>query len=192
MAGQEKVSISVFVSGIGSNLTALMTAEQGGWPARIALVVSDKPECPAVARARLAGVPVYARSPREFTDKSAFEQAILTKLYQYDVRWIFLAGYMRLIGPTLLGAYGGKIVNIHPSLLPAFPGRHAIADALAAGVKETGVTVHYVDEGIDTGKIIAQQRVSIDEGMSEEALTMRIHEAEHQLYPRVVRELLEV
>lgn len=194
MTSPGKVPIAVFVSGIGSNLQALMQAESriDGWPARIALVVSDKPDCPAVAKAKAAGLPVCARLPRDFTDKSAFEQAILTKLYQYNVEWLFLAGYMRLLGPTLLDAYRGKIVNIHPSLLPAFPGKHAIAEAVAAGVKETGVTVHFVDEGIDTGDIIAQQKVAIEPGMTEEDVLKRVHEAEHELYPRVVRQLLRV
>ncbi len=194
MTSPGKVPIAVFVSGIGSNLQALMQAESriDGWPARIALVVSDKPDCPAVAKAKAAGLPVCARLPRDFTDKSAFEQAILTKLYQYNVEWLFLAGYMRLLGSTLLDAYRGKIVNIHPSLLPAFPGKHAIAEAVAAGVKETGVTVHFVDEGIDTGDIIAQQKVAIEPGMTEEDMLKRVHEAEHELYPRVVRQLLRV
>jgi len=222
MVEKPKVPIAVFASGFGSNLEALLHAEQpdakrqkaepgrtepgrlearntetgdpGGWkdewPARIALVVSDNPDSLAIAKARTAGRPTCARRPREFTDKAAFEQAILVKLYEYNVEWIFLAGYMRLIGPTLLRAYEGKIVNIHPSRLPDFPGRDAIGDALAAAVETTGVTVHYVDEGIDTGAIIAQEIVPIGKGMTKDQLEQRIHRVEHELYPRVVRQLL--
>lgn len=187
-----RVPIAVFASGTGTNLQRLMDVEQEdpAWPAQIRLVVSDKPDCLAVARAQRAGIRVFARQPRDYPDKAAFERDVLEVLRECGIAWIILAGYMRIIGPTLLEAYPNRILNIHPSLLPAFPGRHAVRDALAAGVRETGVTVHLVDEGIDTGPILAQTRVPVDPGMTEEALLERIHRVEHELYPQVIRALL--
>ena len=189
--GDRRVPIAVFASGNGSNLAALLTAEcAAGWPAKIALVVSDNPGCLAVQRAGDAGRDVFARSPKEYSDKASFEQAVLTELEKHGVKWIFLAGYMRLIGATLLDVYRQRIVNIHPSLLPAFPGRHAVQDALRAGVSETGVTIHFVDDGIDTGQIIAQRRVPVEDGMTEEQLLDRIHDVEHELYAEVVERVV--
>jgi phosphoribosylglycinamide formyltransferase-1 len=187
-----RVPIAVFASGNGSNLQRLIDLEQEdpSWPAQIRLVVSDKPDCLAVARAQRAGIRVFARRPKDYPDKAAFERDVLEALRENGIQWIILAGYMRLVGPTLLTAYPERILNIHPSLLPQFPGRHAVRDALAAGVRETGVTVHLVDEGIDTGPILEQVRVPVDEGMTEVELFERIHAAEHELYPRVIRRLL--
>ncbi|MBX5436379.1 MAG: bifunctional phosphoribosylaminoimidazolecarboxamide formyltransferase/IMP cyclohydrolase [Alicyclobacillaceae bacterium] len=184
--------IAVFASGSGTNLQRLLDVERSdaSWPASIRLVVSDKPGCLAVERARRAGVPVFAHSPREYPDKPAFERAVLAALREHGIEWVVLAGYMRIVGETLLGAYEGRMLNIHPSLLPHFPGRQAVRDALAAGVAETGVTVHFVDAGVDTGPIVAQERVAIDPGMTEEELLERIHAVEHELYPRVIRQLL--
>jgi phosphoribosylglycinamide formyltransferase 1 len=154
--------------------------------------VSDKPWSRAVERARQAGVPVFAAEPKAFASKSAYEEAILLKLHEHGVDGIALAGYMRIVGSVLLQAYRGRIVNLHPSLLPAFPGKSAIADALSAGAKETGVTVHYIDEGIDTGPIIAQWRIPIPEGIHIEALTERVHHIEHLLYPVVIGEAANI
>jgi phosphoribosylglycinamide formyltransferase-1 len=187
----ERCPIAVFASGTGSNLEAMLRHQHHNplWPARVVLVVSDKPGCRACDVARRAGVPVFAERVSAYPDKAAFEAAVLAQLRAHGVAGIALAGYMRIVGPTLLSAYPQRIVNLHPSLLPAFPGRQAVRDALAAGVRETGVTVHYVDEGIDTGPIIAQWRVPVDEGMTEEALLARVHQVEHALYPAVVGEL---
>lgn len=185
-------SIAIFASGQGSNLQAFIdkTTAQADYPAKIALVVSDKPDCFAVERARSAGIPVFAASPKQYADKAEFESAVLAALKQAEVEWIVLAGYMRIIGPTLLGAYPERIINIHPSLLPAFPGKQAVKDALLAGSTETGVTVHLVDAGVDTGPILAQERIAIAPGESEESLILRVHEVEHQIYPRVVEQLV--
>lgn len=186
-----RAAVAVFASGSGTNFQALLdAASQPDYPARIACLVTDVPECGAVYRAGQAGVPVFAARPRDFADKAAFERAVLEVLQRHQIEWIALAGYMRLIGPTLLSAYDGRMLNIHPSLLPAFPGRHAIADALAAGAGETGVTVHRVDAGIDTGPIIAQERVPIDPDMSEADLLNRVHQVEHTLYPAVLRRVV--
>lgn len=185
--------IAVFASGTGSNFEAInnqMVIEK--WDAGIALVVSDNPNAKVLEKAEKAGVPTYAFQPKSFTGKEEFETAILEHLQLRQVEWIILAGYMRLIGSTLLRAYPQKIVNIHPSLLPAFPGKDAIGQALSSGVKVTGITVHYVDEGMDTGPIIAQRALPIDEDETREQLEKKMHQFEHELYPEVIKKLLQL
>ncbi len=187
----EKPAFAVFASGNGSNLQRFIDETQAGnFPAPLALVVSDRLECYAITRAQQAHIPVFAFIPKTYPDKAVYEQAILRELQARQVRWLVLAGYMRLIGPTLLEPYRGRIVNIHPALLPAFPGKDAIEQALRAGVKETGVTVHFVDEGIDTGPPIAQMRVPILPTDTDRTLAERIHAIEHRLYPAVVADLI--
>jgi phosphoribosylglycinamide formyltransferase-1 len=132
---------------------------------------------------------VFSFVPKEFASKNDFEQAIWEQLDKHDVDFIVLAGYMRLIGPFLLEKYAGRIINIHPSLLPAFPGKDAIAQAVAAGVKVTGVTIHYVDEGMDTGPIIAQRAVEIADGDTEREVAEKIHAVEHAFYPETLEKL---
>lgn len=184
-----EVRIAVFASGQGSNFRRLADAAQAGDLAggRVVLLVSDRPDCGAVAHARVSGLPVFARRHTEFGGRDGWENAVLRELASCRIDLIVLAGYMRIVGPTLLSAYGGRMVNVHPSLLPDFPGLHAVRQALLAGVAETGVTVHYVDEGVDTGPVIAQARVPILPGDTEETLTERVHAAEHALLPAVVR-----
>jgi phosphoribosylglycinamide formyltransferase-1 len=184
-------AFAVFASGDGSNLQRFIDLTRAGdYPGRLALVVSDRPECRAVARAAAAKISVRARDPRAFPDKAAYERTLLLALEAHGVRWLVLAGYMRLLGPTLLEPYRGRIVNVHPSLLPAFPGKDAIGQALRAGAAITGVTVHYVDEGIDTGPAIAQARVAVRPDDTAETLAARVHAVEHGLYPAVVADLL--
>jgi phosphoribosylglycinamide formyltransferase 1 len=184
-------NFAVFASGEGSNLQRFIDeVRSGSFPATLALVVSDRPRCRAAERARVAGIDVCAFDPTSFADKAAYERAILDELQCRAVRWLVLAGYMRLLGPTLLEPYRGRIVNVHPSLLPQFPGKDAIGQALRAGVSRTGVTVHFVDEGIDTGPVIAQAPVAIVPGDTAETVEERIHAVEHVLYPAVVRSLL--
>ncbi len=140
--------------------------------AEISLLVCDKPEARAVGRANYHHIPCFAFFQRKhMSQKEAFEKEILKKLEEYEIDYVILAGYMRLIGPTLLEAYGGKIINIHPSLLPSFPGKDAVGQALEAGVKVTGVTIHYVDAGMDTGPIIAQEAVVVSERGYERKFT---------------------
>jgi len=184
-------SFAVFASGYGSNLERFIeeTRAQDDL-ARLALVVSDRLTCRAVTLARQAHIPVFAFDPRAYPDKAAFEREILRKLRVHKVRWIALAGYMRLIGPTLLKPYRDRILNVHPSLLPVFPGKDAVGQALRAGARMTGVTIHYVDEGMDTGLTIAQARVPIDTGDTLESLSERIHAVEHRLYPAVALNLI--
>lgn len=184
-----KTKFAVFASGSGTNFQAIYDAVQEGKLAGEAvLVVTDKPDAFIVERAEKAGIATLAIKPSSFSSKSAYEQAILEKLTELNVEWIVLAGYMRLIGDVLLEAFPNRIINIHPSLLPAFPGKDAIGQAMEHGVKVTGVTVHYVDAGMDTGTIIAQQAVEVVEGDRVQT-EKRIHEVEHALYAKALHQL---
>jgi phosphoribosylglycinamide formyltransferase 1 len=178
--------LAVMASGSGSNAQVLFDRVQDGTiPADIACVVCDKPGAKVIERAEQAGIPVVVLSPKELGGKDAYEAAVVRELQARGVEYVVLAGYMRICGPTFLAAYGGKTINLHPSLLPLFPGKDAIGDALEAGVKYTGVTVHFIDEGMDTGPIIRQETVMIDADDTRETLAPRIHEAEHRLLPEV-------
>lgn len=185
-------NIAVFASGSGSNFGAILEAVQGGeLVAKVQLLVCDQPSAYAIQRAEEAGVPTFVFRAKDYASKEEYEKEICALLTEKKVDLVVLAGYMRLIGPTLLSDFEGKIVNIHPSMLPAFPGKDAIGQALDANVRESGVTVHYVDAGMDTGPIIAQQAVVVDEGETKESLQKKIHEVEHKLYPAVISQLLK-
>lgn len=178
------IPIAVFASGSGSNFQAIAEAiEQQEIHAKIELVITDKPDAYVIKRAESKGIPVFVVRPKEYASKEAYEMEILTVLREKKVEWLVLAGYMRLIGATLLSAYPSKIVNIHPSLLPSFPGKDAIGQAMSHGVKVTGVTVHYVDEGMDTGSIIMQKAVEVIEGNVEKT-EAAIHAVEHDVYKK--------
>ncbi|MNI63382.1 Phosphoribosylglycinamide formyltransferase [compost metagenome] len=185
--------IAVFASGQGSNFAALAEAERAGrlGGGRIELLVSDRPEAPVAKRAEEAGIPALLLRPKDFASRELYEAEIVAELQRRDIGLIVLAGYMRLITPVLLTPYAGRIVNIHPSLLPAFAGKDAIGQALDYGVKLTGVTVHFVDGGMDTGPVIAQRSVAVEPGDSAESLAERIHQVEYELYPEIVRALAE-
>ncbi|MFL2028207.1 phosphoribosylglycinamide formyltransferase [Loigolactobacillus zhaoyuanensis] len=175
--------IAIFASGNGSNFQALVEGIQRQKLAvQVVLLVCDQPQAHVLQRAQQLNIPIWTASIKQFTDKTAFETAILTELQQLDVGLVLLAGYMRIIGPTLLQAYPQRIINIHPALLPQFPGRHGIEDAFAAGVEQTGVTVHYVDAGIDSGPIIQQAVVPVQPQDTVASLSARIHQTEHWLY----------
>ncbi|OIJ13670.1 phosphoribosylglycinamide formyltransferase [Anaerobacillus alkalilacustris] len=183
--------IAVFASGSGTNFQAIIDATLSGHlKAEIALLVCDKPNALAIERAEKHNIEVFQFLPKNYENKEAFENEILNKLQALNVEWIALAGYMRLIGPTLLKAYEGRIINIHPSLLPSFPGKDAIGQAYDAKVKVTGVTIHFVDEGMDTGPIIAQAPVFIEENDSIEEVRSKIQTVEHKLYPEVLENVL--
>ena len=185
-------NIAVFASGSGSNFGAILEAVQcGELKCQVQLLVCDQPSAYAIQRAEEAGVPTFVFRAKDYSSKMEYEQEICALLTEKNIDLVVLAGYMRLIGPTLLTDFEGKIINIHPSMLPAFPGKDAIGQALAANVEESGVTVHYVDAGMDTGPIIAQQSVVIDEGETKESLQKKIHEVEHKLYPAVISQLLK-
>ncbi|WP_261378515.1 phosphoribosylglycinamide formyltransferase [Paenibacillus agilis] len=185
--------MAVFASGTGSNFQALVDAFQAG-PAQyegdIVLLVCDKPQAYVVKRAEAAGVPVACFTPKSYLSREQYEEDVLLKLREERIDWIVLAGYMRLVTPVLLSAYGGRMLNIHPSLLPAFPGLNAVKQALDYGVCVTGVTVHLVDEGVDTGQVLAQRVVLVEKNDTEETLAARIHAAEHELYPAAVADVV--
>ncbi|MGG4492319.1 phosphoribosylglycinamide formyltransferase [Metabacillus idriensis] len=186
------MKIAVFASGTGSNFQAILDeVKSGGLAAEIALLVCDRPGAKVVERAEKANIPVFEFSPKEFKSKEAFEAIILNQLKQYNVSYVVLAGYMRLIGETLLTAYPKNIINLHPSLLPSFPGKDAIGQAFHAGVKVTGITIHFVDAGMDTGPIIAQKALEIEESETLESLSAKIHELEHSYYPHVLNTLFQ-
>ncbi|MGG0720122.1 phosphoribosylglycinamide formyltransferase [Robertmurraya massiliosenegalensis] len=183
--------IAIFASGSGSNFQAIIEAvKKGELHADISLLVCDKSGAYAIERAKNEQIPSFVFNAKEYESKEAYEKEILKKLQKHEVDFIVLAGYMRLIGTTLLNEFEGKIVNIHPSLLPAFPGKDAIGQALHAQVKVSGVTVHFVDAGMDTGPIIAQKAIEISEQETKESLQTKIHQVEHELYPQVIQQLL--
>lgn len=186
-----KIKGAIFASGAGSNFQAIMEANrENELGCEIVLLVCDKPEAKVIEKAANFGVTTHIADPKTFPSKEAYEQAVVSKLQGAKVDWIFLAGYMRIVGPTLLQAYDRAIVNIHPSLLPAFPGLDAIGQAFRANAQTTGVTIHYIDEGVDTGPIIDQEALEILPTDTEETLKQRIQEIEHRLYPKVIRNLL--
>ncbi|WJQ82254.1 phosphoribosylglycinamide formyltransferase [Brevibacillus brevis] len=185
--------LAIFASGSGSNFEAIVQAVQDGKLAgvEVALLVCDKPGAKVLERAERLGIDAFVFQPKEYADKAAFEQEIVAQLQKRDISLVVLAGYMRLVGDTLLSSYEGKIINLHPSLLPAFPGKDAVGQALAYGVKITGVTVHLVDAGLDTGPIIAQIPVAVQESDTAETLSARIHAVEHELLVKVIGYLAE-
>lgn len=185
-----KVKAAVFASGTGSNFEAIME-QHHDLNCEIVLLVCDKPSAVVIKKAERLGVSTFTFNPKTYDSKEAYEQEIVDQLQVAEVSWIFLAGYMRLVGKTLLQAFEGRIINIHPSLLPAFPGIDAIGQAFEAGVKTTGVTVHYIDEGIDTGPIIAQESLEVLPNDTKETLQTKIQQIEHKLYPQVIRQLIE-
>lgn len=183
--------IGVLVSGRGSNLQALLdAARRGELGGEIAVVVSNVEEALGLARAREAGIPAVFRD-HHGKKRDAFDTEIVEILRAHRVDLVCLAGFMRLLSPVFVRAFPGRIVNIHPALLPAFPGLDAQRQAWEHGAKVSGTTVHLVDEGLDSGPIVAQEAVPVLSGDTPETLAARILEAEHRLYPRAVRLLLE-
>jgi phosphoribosylglycinamide formyltransferase 1 len=177
--------IGVLVSGAGTNLQALLDA---GLP--VAAVASNKPGVQASERARRAQIAHEAFPLDAYRDRAERDAAMAEWLLERRVELVVCAGYMHLLTTAFLDRFPGRVINVHPSLLPRFPGVTALQDALAAGVAETGVSVHYVDEGLDTGPVIRQERLAIVPGEAEDALLQRVHAVEHRLLPEVVRELL--
>ena len=183
--------LAVFCSGQGTNLQAILSAAKAKrLPAQVALVISDRAEAKALRRARRAGVEARFIDPKAFPSKAAYEAALIRLLAARKVRWICLAGFMRILSPVLVRRFRHRILNIHPALLPAFPGAHAVRDALAARVSSTGVTVHFVDEQVDHGPVILQEAVRIKPGDTEATLLKRLHKVEHRLYPEAIRQVL--
>jgi phosphoribosylglycinamide formyltransferase 1 len=181
--------IAVLASGSGTNLQALLEDPWVG--PLVTLVVSDRGDAGALHRARASGVKEVHLDPGGYPGRRDHDRALLELLQGEAIDIVCLAGYMRILSPLVVRAFWGRMVNVHPALLPAFPGAHAVRDALAWGVKVTGVTVHLVDEQVDHGPIVAQEPVPVKEGDDEAGLYARIQAAEHRLYPRVVRALAE-
>lgn len=181
--------MAVLVSGSGTNLQALLDDPEVG--PSIVLVVSDKPEALALDRARSKGVPTVVLEPRTFEGREAHDQALLQLLEESAIDFVLFAGYMRILTPVVVKPFEGRWLNVHPSLLPAFPGAHPIRDALDWGAKVTGVTVHFVEPEVDHGPIVFQQAVPVLPGDDEASLLTRLHEVEHQLYPRAARLLAQ-
>lgn len=175
--------IGVLVSGSGTNLQALLDA---GLP--VCAVAANRSDAPALARA--AHLPTASFELRDYPDRTSRDAAMADWLQEHGVELVVLAGYMHILTPLFLERFTGRVVNVHPSLLPDFPGAHAVADQLAAGVDESGVTVHLVDEGVDTGPILLQERVAVHDGDTVETLHARIKEVEHRLLPKAVEGLV--
>jgi phosphoribosylglycinamide formyltransferase-1 len=183
--------LGILLSGRGSNFLALHAAiVRGELPAEIALVVSNVADAPGLDRARELGLPAAAIPHRGEPDRSSHERRVLAALVEAGVQWVCLAGYMRLLSPAFLAAYPQRVVNIHPSLLPAFPGTDAQRQALEHGVKVSGCTVHLVDEGLDSGPIVVQRTVPVADDDTPETLAERILAAEHQAYAEALSRLL--
>lgn len=181
--------LAVLVSGSGSNLQALLdaVAEDPGFGGQVVVVGSDQPEAHGLERARRAGVPAVALALGGHPDRAAWEKALIAALEDHEPDAVVLAGFMKILSPTFLGRWPGRVVNLHPSLLPAFRGPRAVRDALDYGVKVTGTTVHFVDEQVDHGPIIAQRAVEVRPGDDEDSLHERIKAVEHDLLPACVR-----
>ncbi len=185
-------NVAVFASGRGSNFSAIIKAvKKGKIKGNLAILVCDNHEAGAISRARRAKVKVAVVKRKDFASKPDFENKIIQTLKDNKIDLIVLAGFMRLLSPEFVREYSGKIINIHPSILPAFKGEQAIKDAFDYGVKFTGVTVHFVDEEMDHGPIILQGALKIEENDTLEKLEVKIHKLEHKLYPVAIELFLE-
>lgn len=180
-------NIAILASGTGSNFAAIAAAaRKKRLRCNLKLLVCDTPGAGVLTKAAAARVPAVLVRRQDFPDKIAFETAIISRLKREHIDLVVLAGYMRMLSPAFVKAFSGRIINIHPALLPSFKGMHAIEDALAYGAKVTGVTVHFVDEEMDHGPIILQQAVEIKENDTAASLAKRIHAVEHSLYPKAI------
>lgn len=182
------INVGVLISGRGSNLQAIIDAsEKKKTPAKVVVVVSNRPDAYGLERAKKHNIPTAVFEPNNFPDKNTYELEIVKTLKEHKVDLLCLAGYMRIVGPVLLEHYQGRMMNIHPALLPSFPGLNVQKAAIDHGVKVSGATVHFVDEGCDTGPIIVQAAVPVLENDTEETLSARILEQEHRIYPEAIK-----
>lgn len=187
------VNFAVFASGNGSNFENIVQALLSGkiTEATCKLLVVDKEHAYACERAKKLNIPYLYVNPKAYANKAEYESFILSKLREYEIDLIVLAGYMRFIGEVLLQAFPYRIMNLHPAYLPQFPGAHSIQDAFEARVSYTGVTVHYVDEGVDTGEIIYQEKMTIDPAWSLETLEEHVHALEYELFPKAIQMVVD-
>jgi len=182
------VNLAVFASGRGSNFSAIARAVKNNQiKAKLKVLVCDKPLAPVVKRAQRAGVRVVLVSRKDFASRKDFESAVIQRLREYKIDLILLAGFMLLLSPDFVRRYRNRIMNIHPSLLPAFKGAQAIKDAFVSGADYTGVTVHFIDEQVDHGPVILQQKIKISRRDTLASLEKKIHSLEHKLYPQAIR-----
>jgi len=185
---KQPLAVGVLVSGRGSNLQALLEAcAAPDFPARVAVVISDREHAPALQRARAAGVEAVWINPKDFVTRESFDLTLVRELEKRQVGLVCHAGFMRILSAAYVQAFAGRALNIHPSLLPAFPGLHAQRHALEHGAKVAGCTVHFVDEAVDAGPIVLQAAVPVEPHDTEETLSVRILKEEHRLYPAAVR-----
>lgn len=192
MSTQERLRIGVLISGSGTNLQAIIDASaEGRLDADVAVVISNKEDAYGLVRARKANVPAVWIDRTDYRTFKAYNEAIREILVEYKVDLVAMAGYMRLLSKDVLDAFPDRVLNIHPSLLPAFPGPSSIREAFEYGVKITGVTVHFANENFDEGPIIAQEAVEIAEDDTPESLEAKIHDVEHRLYPAVLQLMAE-
>lgn len=185
-------SLGVLISGRGSNLRAILdAADRGQFSARVAVVISNRPEAAGLERARNAGIEALCLDPQQFQSRGAYDAALVRELRARNVDLVCLAGFMRLLGPEFVAAFPNAILNVHPSLLPSFAGVDAQAQAVAHGVKVSGVTVHLVTDELDGGPIVLQKAVPVEDTDTPAALAARILTEEHRLYPEAIRIVLE-
>lgn len=182
-----RLPIVVLISGNGGNLQAIIDAAAAGdLPVEIRVVISNRPAAFGLARARRAGIAAVALDHTQYPDRASFDAALRETIDRYDPRLVVLAGFMRILTPEFVEHYRGRLLNVHPSLLPAFRGLDTHARALAAGVKEHGASIHFVTSELDGGPVVAQQTVAILPGDDSASLAARVQQAEHVLYPRVI------
>ena len=187
----EPLKIGVLLSGSGTNLQAIIDAAAEGLPVEIVHVVSSRPDAFGIERAHRAGIPVTVLNRDVYADPGEADRRIAETLRYAHAEYVVMAGYMRKVTPVLLDAFPDRVLNLHPALLPSFKGAHAIQDAFDAGVKVTGITVHFANEDYDKGPIVAQRAVEVREDDTHDDLEARIHEVEHVLYPEVLRLVAE-
>ena len=185
-------NIAVFVSGHGTNLAAIIDRSiKGALRVNLKLVLSDKSSAFALKRAKKAGLRAVFVDPKKFVNKESYERHVISLLVKEKIDFVVLAGFMRILGPTFLKKYKNRILNIHPSLLPAFKGSHAIRDAHVYGVKVTGVTVHFVDEKVDNGPIVMQEALCVLDNETVAELEARIHKVEHRIYSEALQRVCD-
>lgn len=187
-----KKKVGVLISGNGSNLQALMDAcASADYPAEISVVISNKENAYGLNRARNAGIAAHVVDHKAYETREAFDEAMQALLLHHNVEIVCLAGFMRLLSASFVAKWKGRMLNIHPSLLPNFKGAHAVRDALTAKAKESGCTVHIVTDELDSGPILLQAKVPVLENDTEESLHQRIHEQEHFIYPEALKQLIK-
>ena len=182
---------AILASGNGTNFEVLAKHfQEGDLPGELALLFCNHPDAPVMDRAKRLGVPAVSVTVKSCGGKAAYEEKLLAVLQEYQIDFIALAGYLRVVGPTILDHYDHRIINLHPAWLPEYPGLHSIERAFNDHRSQTGVTVHYIDAGLDSGPIIAQCHIPILDTDTEESLESRVHDTEHQLYPLALKQAL--